>query len=68
MPPTMPLEDNKLLEAIDKLRGKAGLWGFEPQFEAPEASVISKLHYRPATIGIIKSASSSFEEERLISS
>ncbi len=22
-------------------------WGFEPQFEAPEASVISKLHYGP---------------------
>ncbi len=34
------------------MRVKAGLWGFEPQFEAPEASVISKLHYRPAVIGI----------------
>ncbi len=68
MPPTMPLGDNKLLELIEKPREKAGLWGFEPQFEAPEASVISKLHYRPAIIRILKAASSLFKEERLISS
>ena len=42
--------DKKVLE----LKGMAGLWGFEPQFEAPEASVISKLHYRPVVIGIPK--------------
>ena len=28
-------------------RARAGLPGFEPGFEAPEAAVLSRLYYRP---------------------
>lgn len=39
----------------NKNRGnfRADLSGFEPESEAPEASVISKLHYRPKIIMLI---------------
>lgn len=33
--------------SIQHHKGVADLSGFEPESEAPEASVISKLHYRP---------------------
>jgi DNA-binding GntR family transcriptional regulator len=39
--------------SIQHRRLKADLSGFEPESEAPEASVISKLHYRPKTIRLI---------------
>ncbi len=36
---------------IQHHKNKADLSGFEPESEAPEASVISKLHYRPSIHG-----------------
>jgi hypothetical protein len=42
----------QFIDVISKTHGntqrrRADLSGFEPESEAPEASVISKLHYRP---------------------
>jgi hypothetical protein len=39
--------------SIQHHRRGADLSGFEPESEAPEASVISKLHYRPKTTRLI---------------
>lgn len=33
-------------------RNNAGSRGFEPRFKAPEALVISKLHYEPSVVAI----------------
>jgi hypothetical protein len=37
----------------NKTRTKAGLPGFEPGFEAPEATVLSRLYYRPSVLSAV---------------
>ena len=40
--------------SIQHHKSRTDLSGFEPESEAPEASVISKLHYRPRTTRLIR--------------
>ncbi len=45
----LPMNEIKITiqRELRSQKKKADLSGFEPESEAPEASVISKLHYRP---------------------
>jgi hypothetical protein len=48
------------ISSVGSIRRGTDLSGFEPESEAPEASVISKLHYRPRICRLISSGINRF--------